>query len=159
VEPRFLPLLEAAFRGGAENHLTFPKASAGLKGERGDTTIEIVIGQTSRFRKPNRVTCPRQDGLTGAKTIHASRATICFLGYSVMGCSANACYRAFVKQTKRVEVIDEIPILVHQAVLRFDFTGLGASEGEFANTNFSSNLGDVIAAADHLREQYKRRSC
>ena len=41
------------------------------------------------------------------------------------------------------------------AVLRFDFTGLGASEGEFANTNFSSNLGDVIAAADHLREQYQ----
>ena len=30
---------------------------------------------------------------------------------------------------------------------------LGASEGEFANTNFSSNLGDVVAAADHLREQ------
>lgn len=37
------------------------------------------------------------------------------------------------------------------AVLRFDFTGLGASEGEFANTNFSSNLGDLIAAANHLR--------
>jgi len=41
------------------------------------------------------------------------------------------------------------------AILRFDFTGLGASEGEFANTNFSSNLGDVVAAADHLREQYQ----
>src|SRR5579871_5005872 len=37
------------------------------------------------------------------------------------------------------------------AVLRFDFTGLGASEGEFANTNFSSNVADLIAAADHLR--------
>jgi putative redox protein len=37
------------------------------------------------------------------------------------------------------------------AVLRFDFTGLGHSEGEFANTNFSSNLGDLIAAADWLR--------
>jgi len=34
---------------------------------------------------------------------------------------------------------------------RFDFTGLGASEGEFANTNFSSNVADLIAAADHLR--------
>jgi alpha/beta superfamily hydrolase len=41
------------------------------------------------------------------------------------------------------------------AVLRFDFTGLGASEGEFANTNFSSNLGDVVAAADYLRERYQ----
>jgi uncharacterized OsmC-like protein/alpha/beta superfamily hydrolase len=37
------------------------------------------------------------------------------------------------------------------AVLRFDFTGLGASEGEFANTSFSSNIDDLIAAADHLR--------
>jgi uncharacterized OsmC-like protein/alpha-beta hydrolase superfamily lysophospholipase len=37
------------------------------------------------------------------------------------------------------------------AVLRFDFTGLGASEGEFANTTFSSNIDDLVAAADHLR--------
>src|SRR6185437_9984872 len=38
------------------------------------------------------------------------------------------------------------------AVLCFDFTGLGASQGEFANTNFSSNIADLIAAADHLRK-------
>jgi uncharacterized OsmC-like protein/fermentation-respiration switch protein FrsA (DUF1100 family) len=38
------------------------------------------------------------------------------------------------------------------AVLRFDFTGLGSSEGEFANTDFSSNVGDLVAAADWLRE-------
>ena len=37
------------------------------------------------------------------------------------------------------------------AVLRFDFTGLGHSEGEFANTNFSSNIGDLLQAADFLR--------
>lgn len=37
------------------------------------------------------------------------------------------------------------------AVLRFDFTGIGASEGEFANTHFSSNVADLVAAADHLR--------
>ncbi|MCP4827068.1 MAG: OsmC family protein [Shimia sp.] len=36
------------------------------------------------------------------------------------------------------------------AVLRFDFTGLGHSEGEFANTHFSSNVADLIAAADYL---------
>jgi putative redox protein len=36
-------------------------------------------------------------------------------------------------------------------VLRFDFTGLGDSEGEFANTDFSSNVGDLIAAATWLR--------
>ncbi len=38
------------------------------------------------------------------------------------------------------------------AVLRFDFTGLGGSEGDFANTHFSSNVDDLVAAADHLRE-------
>src|SRR5437588_6577779 len=37
------------------------------------------------------------------------------------------------------------------AVLRFDFTGLGASEWEFANTSFSSNVADLVAAADALR--------
>jgi uncharacterized OsmC-like protein/pimeloyl-ACP methyl ester carboxylesterase len=37
------------------------------------------------------------------------------------------------------------------AVLRFDFTGLGMSEGEFANTTFSSNVTDLVAAANHLR--------
>jgi uncharacterized OsmC-like protein/alpha/beta superfamily hydrolase len=40
------------------------------------------------------------------------------------------------------------------AVLRFDFTGIGSSEGEFANTNFSSNVGDLIAAADYLRRSH-----
>jgi putative redox protein len=38
------------------------------------------------------------------------------------------------------------------AVLRFDFTGLGASEGEFANSTFSSNVADLVRAADHLRD-------
>jgi putative redox protein len=41
------------------------------------------------------------------------------------------------------------------AVLRFDFTGLGASEGEFANTHFSSNVDDLVAAADHLRKTHE----
>ncbi len=36
------------------------------------------------------------------------------------------------------------------AVLRFDFTGLGHSEGEFANTNFSSNIQDLVEAANYL---------
>lgn len=39
------------------------------------------------------------------------------------------------------------------AVLRFDFTGLGHSKGEFANTNFSSNVDDLVAAADFLRAE------
>ena len=39
------------------------------------------------------------------------------------------------------------------AVLRFDFTGLGHSEGEFANTHFTSNVQDLTAAADYLKER------
>ena len=41
------------------------------------------------------------------------------------------------------------------AVLRFDFTGLGSSEGDFANSTFSSNVADLVRAADHLREPRK----
>lgn len=38
------------------------------------------------------------------------------------------------------------------ATIRFDFTGLGGSGGDFANTHFSSNLDDLMAAIEHLRE-------
>ena len=44
------------------------------------------------------------------------------------------------------------------AVLRFDFTGLGGSEGDFANTNFSSNVEDLVAAASFLRDEYEAPS-
>ena len=39
------------------------------------------------------------------------------------------------------------------AVLRFDFTGLGHSKGEFANTTFSTNVGDLVRAAESLSER------
>ncbi len=44
------------------------------------------------------------------------------------------------------------------ATLRFDFTGIGASEGEFANTTFSSNISDLVLAADYLRKTKKAPS-
>ena len=40
-------------------------------------------------------------------------------------------------------------------MLRFDFTGLGGSDGDFANTNFSSNVADLVAAADYLRHDHE----
>jgi putative redox protein len=40
------------------------------------------------------------------------------------------------------------------AVLRFDFTGLGGSDGDFANTNFTSNIADLVNAADYLRNNH-----
>ncbi|WP_085900547.1 bifunctional alpha/beta hydrolase/OsmC family protein [Kiloniella majae] len=44
------------------------------------------------------------------------------------------------------------------AVLRFDFTGLGGSNGDFGNTNFSSNVADLVAASKLLKEQYQAPS-
>lgn len=41
------------------------------------------------------------------------------------------------------------------AVMRFDFTGLGESEGEFSETNFTTNIQDILTAADHLRKQHQ----
>ena len=41
------------------------------------------------------------------------------------------------------------------AVLRFDFTGLGMSGGDFTESNFSSNVGDLLAATNYLRKHYR----
>ena len=41
------------------------------------------------------------------------------------------------------------------ATLRFDFTGLGSSEGDFANATFTSNVADLVRAANHLRQTRK----
>ena len=40
------------------------------------------------------------------------------------------------------------------AVLRFDFTGLGSSQGEFASTDFSSNIDDLLSAVEYLRRHF-----
>ncbi|MFQ5631509.1 MAG: alpha/beta fold hydrolase [bacterium] len=59
--------------------------------------------------------------------------------------------------TKNLKAISHISKALTQAgiaVLRFDFTGLGESEGDFADTNFSSNVTDLVAAADFLTQQY-----
>ncbi len=41
------------------------------------------------------------------------------------------------------------------ATLRFDFTGLGESAGDFANTNFSSNIDDLVAACEFLESEFE----
>lgn len=43
-------------------------------------------------------------------------------------------------------------------VMRFDFTGLGSSEGEFASTNFSSNIADLLEGVDYLRKNFEAPS-
>lgn len=58
------------------------------------------------------------------------------------------------KETRAATVISRTLAARGFAVLRFDFTGLGGSEGDFANTNFSSNVQDLIAAADWLAKHH-----
>jgi alpha-beta hydrolase superfamily lysophospholipase len=55
------------------------------------------------------------------------------------------------KDTKAAAYIAQALAAGGYGVLRFDFTGLGGSGGDFANTNFSSNVDDLVAAADWLR--------
>jgi fermentation-respiration switch protein FrsA (DUF1100 family) len=57
------------------------------------------------------------------------------------------------KNLNAVVNISRALTLEHIAVLRFDFTGLGESMGEFAATNFSSNVEDLVAAAEFVRGQ------
>jgi putative redox protein len=60
--------------------------------------------------------------------------------------------------TKNLKAIGHISTALNEAgyaVLRFDFTGLGESEGDFADTNFSSNIEDLVDAARFLAAQYE----
>jgi putative redox protein len=58
------------------------------------------------------------------------------------------------KDTKATNIIGEALADAGIATLRFDFTGLGGSEGEFANTGFSSNIADLVAAARFLANEH-----
>ncbi len=49
--------------------------------------------------------------------------------------------------------IAETLVEAGMAVLRFDFSGLGNSEGDFANSNFTSNVADLVHAANYMRDQ------
>ena len=59
------------------------------------------------------------------------------------------------KNFKAVTYISRALTAQNIAVLRFDFTGLGESEGDFADTNFTSNVDDLIAASGYLETVYE----
>ncbi len=59
------------------------------------------------------------------------------------------------KNLKAVHHISRALARERIAVLRFDFTGLGESEGDFADTTFSSNVEDLITAANYLRAEHE----
>lgn len=59
------------------------------------------------------------------------------------------------KNIKAAHYISRAMTAAGLAVMRFDFTGLGESEGDFSDTNFSSNVDDLVAAANFLGTHYK----
>jgi len=59
------------------------------------------------------------------------------------------------KNLKSINHISRALTRERVAVLRFDFTGLGESEGDFADTNFSTNIADLVAAANFLEIEYE----
>jgi len=58
------------------------------------------------------------------------------------------CGKDIVPANRIVQALNEDGI----AVLRFDFTGINESDGKFEDTNFTSNVKDILAAADHMRK-------
>ncbi|MEL6388602.1 MAG: alpha/beta fold hydrolase [Bacteroidota bacterium] len=62
------------------------------------------------------------------------------------------------KNLKSARHISRALTLNGVAVLRFDFTGLGESEGSFEETNFTSNVEDIIAASDYLTTHHRAPS-
>jgi putative redox protein len=61
------------------------------------------------------------------------------------------CSKDFVASSRVARGLSALGV----SVLRFDFTGLGSSAGDFANTSFSSNVEDLIRAAEFLRREYE----
>jgi uncharacterized OsmC-like protein/alpha/beta superfamily hydrolase len=59
------------------------------------------------------------------------------------------------KNLKSINHISRALTRERVAVLRFDFTGLGESEGDFSDTNFSTNIADLVAAANFLKAEYE----
>lgn len=59
------------------------------------------------------------------------------------------------KNLRPVEHISETLSQKEIGVFRFDFTGLGESEGDFADTNFSSNVDDLVAAAKYMKANFQ----
>src|SRR5712692_4772525 len=128
-----------------------------------------IISRRGRWR-PHRTLCnTRRAFLHGGAAVAPNTQAIRFPGASGAPLSARLdapaepplAYALFAhcftcsKESKAATLISAALAERGVAVLRFDFTGLGGSGGDFANTNFSSNVGDLLAAADHLRRNYR----
>ncbi len=87
----------------------------------------------------------QNESLSGLLELPEERTTCYAIFAHCFTCSKDGIAATYISRTLAENGI---------AVLRFDFTGLGNSSGDFSNTNFSSNLDDLLAAAEFLQQQY-----
>lgn len=89
------------------------------------------------------------DLLAGALEIPAGQIAL----YAVFA-HCFTCSKDYIAVNRLSKILAEHGI----ATLRFDFTGLGESAGDFSETSFTTNMADLIAAADFLRRDYQAPS-
>ena len=58
------------------------------------------------------------------------------------------------KNLNSVNYISKALVQKQFGVFRFDFTGIGESEGDFSDTNFSTNIQDLVTAAEFMKKEY-----
>jgi putative redox protein len=75
-------------------------------------------------------------------------------GAYAVACHCFTCTKDTITAFRVSRMLAELGI----AVLRFDFTGLGNSKGDFAQTNFTTDVADVLAAVEFLRDNYEAPS-
>ena len=100
-----------------------------------------MANRTEKFEFPN----GRGENLAGRLELPKSKPVACAIFAHCFTCSKD-----IAAASRIARGLTQYGV----AVLRFDFTGLGNSDGDFANTNFSSNKADLMAAAEHLRKTF-----
>lgn len=99
-------------------------------------TIAVKFKNKDGFRLSGKLEIP-----TEVKIRHFGIFSHCF-----------TCSKEFFAPTRVSKALADMGI----AMLRFDFMGLGDSEGDFANTTFSGNIADIMSAFDFLSSNYKK---
>jgi uncharacterized OsmC-like protein/pimeloyl-ACP methyl ester carboxylesterase len=106
----------------------------------------IATGDPAMPSKPIRFRAPQGHDLAARLELPAAEPRAYALFAHCFTCSKESKAAAYISQALATRGI---------AVLRFDFTGLGMSGGDFAESNFSSNISDLVAAANYLREHHR----
>ena len=118
----------------------------------GDTDRHRRPLKRSWYRPTERITFPAHDGqtLVGRLELPTGRPPRAFALFA-------HCFTC-TKKIKATVTISGSLVRQGIGVLRFDFTGLGESDGDFADTTFPSNVEDLVAAGRHLSQEDKAPS-